>query len=93
MAGVELEHNFGAYTPLALRLWYSGQYVGGWYLDDANQYRTDAYVLHELGAVYELSEDSRWDLRVLNATDERYLAAPRVQGERRQIRVGLTQRF
>ena len=93
LAGVELEHNFGAYTPLALRLWYSGQYVGGWYLDDANQYRTDAYVLHELGAVYELTEDSRWDLRVLNATDERYLAAPRVQGERRQIRVGLTQRF
>ncbi|ABM62647.1 TonB-dependent receptor [Halorhodospira halophila SL1] len=93
LAGLEVDHDLGAYTPLALRLWYCAEYVGGWYLDDANDYRTDGYTLHSLGAIYQWPEGTRLDLRVRNATDERYLAAPRVQGERREVRLGLSRRF
>ena len=93
LAGLELRHDLGAYTALPLSLWYCGEYVGGWYLDDANEYRTDAYTVHSLGGTLEWSRGARLDLRVNNATDERYLAAPRVQGERREVRVALSQRF
>lgn len=93
LAGLELRHDLGAYTALPLSLWYCGEYVGGWYLDDANEYRTDAYTVHSLGGTLEGSQGARLDLRVTNATDERYLAAPRVQGERREVRVALSQRF
>ncbi|MFP4146321.1 MAG: TonB-dependent receptor domain-containing protein [Halorhodospira sp.] len=96
LAGLSLQHDLGAYAGLPLQLWYSGEYVGGWYLDEANEYRTEAYTLHHVGATYRWDEESRLELRVRNLTDERYLAAasaPAIQGERRRIRLGLVRAF
>ncbi len=93
LAGLRLAHDLGAYTPLRLTMWYAGEYVGGWYLDEANDYKTDPYAIHNLGATYRWQGGTRLDLRVRNATDERYLAGPRFQGERREIRLGLRYRF
>ena len=93
LAGLSVRHDLGAYTPLPLELWYAGEYVGGWYLDAANEHRTDGYAVHDLGAAYRWEDGTRLDLRVRNAADERYLAAPRVQGERREVRLGLSKAF
>ncbi|MFP4647964.1 MAG: TonB-dependent receptor domain-containing protein [Halorhodospira sp.] len=96
LAGLSLQHDLGAYAGLPLQLWYRGECVGGWYLDEANEYRTEAYTLHDVGATYRWDEESRLELRVRNLTDERYLAAasaPAIQGERRRIRLGLVRAF
>ena len=75
------------------RLWWATEYVGSRYVDGDNEFSVPSYLRHDLGATYRWGDGTRLHLAIRNATDERYIRAPNVQGSRRALRLGMNKEF
>ena len=75
------------------RLWWGAEHVGERHVDAANEYTVPAYTRHDIGASYHWRDGTRLHLVADNVTDERYIAAPSVQGPRRSVRLGMSRDF